>query len=31
MTAPAAGLTRRYAAWSLDFTVVAALALLVTW
>jgi uncharacterized RDD family membrane protein YckC len=31
MTVPAAGLTRRYAAWSLDFTVVAALALLATW
>ena len=31
MTAPAAGLTRRYVAWSLDFAVVAMLALLVTW
>jgi uncharacterized RDD family membrane protein YckC len=31
MIAPAAGLTRRYAAWSLDFTVVATLALLATW
>lgn len=31
MSGAAAGLTRRYAAWSLDFALLAALALLVTW
>jgi hypothetical protein len=31
MTSPAAGVWRRYAAWSLDFVLLATIALLVTW